>query len=629
MILKAMRKSPEQRYATAHELASDLGSFLENKPIKAKPPTRRERAVKWSQRHPAVIWAAILFLLATTVVSAFSAAFISSAYDREAAQREIAEAERQRAEAEAERAENNLERARITIRDLVADAAKGLGEWSELTPSLRKKFAEQAFGFYQSMLQEESSDPSLQYETAIGYRSIAALHYANKELQQSETLTNQSIVILERLNNEFPNTHVYQWQLGWSYYSLGLTQFRMNKSAEADAALEKAIFLYKVVILRKPDDEQLVELFKIGISLDKQRRSRGDFSHAWIEELVSIYKDAVSRAPESAFAHAYLGYALDEANRRGEAIVELRKATRLNPKEPYFRNYFGCVLAATGLIDEAIAEFREAIRLNPKAEVFRNNLGRALTTVGLLDEAIAEFREAIRLSPNYPSHHQNLGASLAAQGLRDDAIVACREAVRLKPADAAFNYNYANRLHDAGLLKEATGEYQKAISTWHENIRVRPYDFDTLNRLADMLANCRDTKLRDPVKAVELAKEAVERSPLEGNKWNTLGAALLRSENYPAAVEALQKSCELHGDEPSNYFFLAMANWQLGNRDAARDWHAKAVKWLERRPQIIAGELYYLRAEAENLLGISKPASKQAGATIEKHQTDRSVTSDR
>ncbi len=39
ILLKAMNKEPESRYATAQELADDLRRFLEHKPIKAKRPT--------------------------------------------------------------------------------------------------------------------------------------------------------------------------------------------------------------------------------------------------------------------------------------------------------------------------------------------------------------------------------------------------------------------------------------------------------------------------------------------------------------------------------------------------------------------------------------------------------------
>jgi serine/threonine protein kinase len=51
IVLKAMEKDPEDRFATARELADDLRRFLENKPIRAKPPTLLQRAKKWARRH--------------------------------------------------------------------------------------------------------------------------------------------------------------------------------------------------------------------------------------------------------------------------------------------------------------------------------------------------------------------------------------------------------------------------------------------------------------------------------------------------------------------------------------------------------------------------------------------------
>src|SRR5262249_11110928 len=60
ILLKAMAKSPEERYASAQELADDLRRFLEDRPIKAKRPTMRQQAARWARRHKTVVRAAVI-----------------------------------------------------------------------------------------------------------------------------------------------------------------------------------------------------------------------------------------------------------------------------------------------------------------------------------------------------------------------------------------------------------------------------------------------------------------------------------------------------------------------------------------------------------------------------------------
>ncbi|MEZ5331032.1 MAG: serine/threonine-protein kinase [Thermoanaerobaculia bacterium] len=65
IVLKALRKDPEERYGSAAELADDLQRYLEGLPVRARPGTRRYRAAKFIGRHRfAVAAAAVLLLLA-------------------------------------------------------------------------------------------------------------------------------------------------------------------------------------------------------------------------------------------------------------------------------------------------------------------------------------------------------------------------------------------------------------------------------------------------------------------------------------------------------------------------------------------------------------------------------------
>jgi WD40 repeat protein/tetratricopeptide (TPR) repeat protein len=76
VVLKALEKNPADRYATAQEMADDLRRFLEDRPIRARPPTVVQRLRKWARRHrPLVVsltacFAIVLVAIATAAVVA-------------------------------------------------------------------------------------------------------------------------------------------------------------------------------------------------------------------------------------------------------------------------------------------------------------------------------------------------------------------------------------------------------------------------------------------------------------------------------------------------------------------------------------------------------------------------------
>jgi len=82
IVHKAMSKDMDLRYSSAQELADDLRSHLENRPIKAKPPTLFQIIGKWTRRNPIIVRAAALIAVILLVAPLASRSRIISERER-------------------------------------------------------------------------------------------------------------------------------------------------------------------------------------------------------------------------------------------------------------------------------------------------------------------------------------------------------------------------------------------------------------------------------------------------------------------------------------------------------------------------------------------------------------------
>jgi hypothetical protein len=108
--LKCLRKEPEWRYASAAELADELGRFLRGEPVLARPVSPLERAAKWVRRTPALAGAIVSAAAALLLGAAVSTWFAIDA-SREAGKARANEATARQKEADAIAARNDLKTA--------------------------------------------------------------------------------------------------------------------------------------------------------------------------------------------------------------------------------------------------------------------------------------------------------------------------------------------------------------------------------------------------------------------------------------------------------------------------------------------------------------------------------------
>jgi tetratricopeptide (TPR) repeat protein len=295
--------------------------------------------------------------------------------------------------------------------------------------------------------------------------------------------------------------------------------------------------------------------------------------------------------------------------RADDAVRYLSVAVALRPDSPGAHLNLGTALKRKGLVDEAVAQYSKAIALKPDYAEAWYSRGVGYEALNQLDKAAADYSKAIEHKPDHPLFWD--GRARVYWGLKqfDQALADCSKFIEFVPGLPRAWYN-RGRVH-VGLE-----QFDQALADFSKAIELQPDSVEAWNGLAWFLATCPDLKVRDAERAVNLAQKTVVDAPKDGNLWNTLGVAQYRAGAFQAAIKALNKSMELRqGGDSFDSLFLAMAHWQLGKKDEARQWYDKAVEWMEKN-NLADDELRRFRTEAEELLGIKKlePQSSEDGA---------------
>jgi tetratricopeptide (TPR) repeat protein len=591
IVLKAMEKNPGDRYACAQELADDLRSFLENKPIHARRPGLKEHVTKWAWRHKPLVTAGGLVLLVAVVALAVCMVLVWQEKERTVVA--LAEAEKQ-----GRRAEMNFQKALAAVEQMLtrvsaADDALANVAGMEL---VRRKLLEDALRFYQGFLQEDGTDPQVRRETAATYGRIGDLHKrlgnpaAAEEAYQAETVLFQGLV------DEFPQRSDYRFDLAGCYTHLGILWVHTPRQEEAERAFRRALAIQQVLVeefprsaryredlagshnnlgnllsttQRLPEAEQ-----ELRQALDQRRRLVEEFS----EE--PIYQQDLARG------HHNLGVLLERTNRSEEAENASRQALELQlrlvekfPQVPAYRqelagshHSLGVLLARTQRLQEAEREYEMAFVLqrklaedSPRVPTYRQELARTHHNHALLLEQRQQFREAeqayqkaldleqqlVDEFPKTAAFQSELAKTVAlladmqfkrgrlgeARQNFEKAIRHQRLALKLSPGQPSFTRALGYRLSALAEVLVGLGEHAAAAQVATEIPRCFPADGQAAGRAAEILAQ------RMSLAAQDQATSAAKREAL-ANTYGDQAVALLKQglQQDPAAdAEKLKK----------------------------------------------------------------------------------------
>ena len=163
IVLKALRKEPADRYATAQEMADDLQRFLDGRPILARRPTPSERLRAWSRRHPAIVGSGVAALILLSAASMVSTAIVRREQAKTLAEQRKAEAAYRREHQRAEEAEARFRLARRAVDELIRASEEELAHRPGME-GLRKRLLGSALAYYREFIAERRSDPDAQAE---------------------------------------------------------------------------------------------------------------------------------------------------------------------------------------------------------------------------------------------------------------------------------------------------------------------------------------------------------------------------------------------------------------------------------------------------------------------------------
>ncbi|HEU4655469.1 MAG TPA: tetratricopeptide repeat protein [Steroidobacteraceae bacterium] len=483
VVMTALRKEPERRYPSAEQFSADIGRFLSNNPVTARPDTVGYRTAKFIQRHS---FGVISSSLAVLALIAFA---ITTAVQAERINRE-----RMKAEEVAsfmtelfEGADPNLVRGKeLTVRELVDRGANRLSTELDKAPEIRARLLDTLGSVYSNI---GAFDRAVQTSTAAlelrerfqrdndpdffasSYVLATAL-IENGNFGEAERRLQEALASAKRLPGD--NSAKVGAVLG-RFGRLRQLQQRFTEAAE--------FYSSSIRQLEKHPTENVLELSTNtnddGILLSYLGKA-GSAETLFKQALALREQRYGSDHPLTVIVMNNLGVALEQQGKLAEAEQYLSKSVALHRKLYGERNNnyvaalraYGRLQRHMGKLKEAEATFRDALAkqqelTGPEHELVgytRANLANVLLDESDAAGAEHEAREALRVySQHYANDHlyvaaaqRILGLALLAQGKFDAAESA------LKSAIASQEKNLDEHNPQLALSQAALGELKLA-----------------------------------------------------------------------------------------------------------------------------------------------------------------------
>ncbi|MCL1636017.1 protein kinase [Luteimonas sp. SX5] len=431
IVLKALRKEPEQRYASVQDMAGDLRAWLQRRPVAARRGGWRYAAARFLQRH------AVAAGMAAVAVLALCAGLGAALWQAQQArlQRDVAVAESAKSRAVLEFMSGLFELAdpdkshgaQVTARELLARGAERIrGQFSQ-QPAVRAELlaamagAQEGLGLYAEAL-------PLAEEASRLTRDLRrpALHRA-AELDRAQILHGlgryqEVLALLEPLRSgAAPANRDAEAALAEVEYRRALSLQALNRLDEADQAYARA---YREQLrLFGAADRRAQDTAMRYVSLRMLRGEAARAQRLARDTLRAVRGSAGKTDPHLAQAIDTLAMVLSntgplseaEALRREEIAIRTAAQGADHPDTIGALNDLGSVQYAQRRFAQAAESFRRVLAhrrakfgdAHPSVALVANNLANCELELNHPEAALPLAQEAlrIRLAAYGPRHH--------------------------------------------------------------------------------------------------------------------------------------------------------------------------------------------------------------------------------
>jgi serine/threonine protein kinase len=232
---KCLSKEPAQRYASAQELADDLGRYLRGEPIRARAVGPLGRLWRWAGRQPVIAGLTLALFLSLAVGLGLVTWFwrqsednyakaqehanriqdlleITRQHEQEAKQRgdriqkllEITKDQEQKTRELAAEAEEGFR----TAHEIVGDFCVRIGDAMQEVPGLQprgKELLEKALRYYQTFEKKRAGDPGLRLQLADVHARIGRINLALGHKSEAVAAYTQALAIYRAFHQREPD----------------------------------------------------------------------------------------------------------------------------------------------------------------------------------------------------------------------------------------------------------------------------------------------------------------------------------------------------------------------------------------------------------------------------------------